>query len=455
METPETGRLFAEDAPPPAGLSNVLVAGPRLVRVVEFNATLTFRLMAPCGKLYWSAVARCLHPSSARLGRILKKPLEICLLLGLMTAPDPAAPAEESVPDSVTKYRFLGKNARVKKQHDDVVKYYTELIKYDPGYHWAHYSMGRAFLELGREADAQQALLAAAALDSTHLNTNLSLYTIYLNSAAPDSAWRFLAPVIRAKPGEVTYLEYRQDIADLYRRKGLPQEAIEHYTALSESPALPEDTRNELYELLAVMNEDQGDAAAALAWRQRLAPVSGAGQIESLTRIVDLQIQTEDYKGAHATLKELASIDSAGRYAHYARMSELGDTAGDPAVRLEGLEGMAREQPKDLVTVATIAEIHLNADDLEAAAGWIVRGLGRVPGNAHLRLLRGDLLLRQGAEEEAIAEYERARKDPNWAAVAQQRIWQLRPPETEEEKLRREFFGGGDADEEGSTDNDS
>jgi hypothetical protein len=26
--------------------------------------------------------------------------------------------------------------------------------------------------------------------------------------------------------------------------------------------------------------------------------------------------------------------------------------------------------------------------------------------------------------------------------VAQQRIWQIRPPETEEEKLKREFFGG-------------
>ena len=53
-------------------------------------------------------------------------------------------------------------------------------------------------------------------------------------------------------------------------------------------------------------------------------------------------------------------------------MSELGDTAGDPAVRLEGLEGMAiGSSPRDLQTVATIAEIHLNADDLKAAARWI------------------------------------------------------------------------------------
>ena len=384
----------------------------------------------------------------------MKKPLQICLLLCLMTAPQPAAPAEVSLADSVRKYRFLGKNARVKKEHDDIVKYYTELIKYDPGYHRAHYSLGRAFLELDRQADAKRALLAASALDSAHVNTNLSLYTIYLNSAAPDSAWRFLRPVLSAKPEDLKYLEQRRDIADLYRREGRPQEAIEHYAALSESPAFPEDTRNELYELLAVMNEDRGDAAAALAWRQRLAAASEAGQVESLTRIVDLQIRTGDHEGAHATLKQLAEIDSAGRYAHYARMSELGDTAGDPAVRLEGLEGMAREQPKDLATVATIAEIHLNESDLKAASHWIERGLRISHDYAHLRLLRGDLLRRQDSEEEAIAEYELALGDPNWAAVAQQRIWQLRPPETEEEKLRRQFFGGG-ADEEGSTDNDN
>ena len=393
-----------------------------------------------------------LHPDR---GRIVKKPLQICLLLGLMAAPDAATAAEVSLADSVRKYKYLGKNARLKKEYDDVVKYYTELIKYDPGYHWAHYSMGRAFLELGRPADAKRALLAAAAIDSAHVNTNLTLYTLYLNDAAPDSAWRFLGPVLRARPDEPKYDEHRRKLADLYRRSGRPAEAIEHYGVLAGSQALPEEARQELYELLAVLNEDQGNAPAALAWRKRLTAGGGVGEVESLTRIVDLQIQTEDYAGAHATLRQLVGIDSAGRYAHYVRISELGDTAGDPAVRLEGLEGMAREQPKDLLTVATIVEIHLNADDLKAAARWIEGGLRRSPDSAHLRLLRGDLLRRQDAEEDAIAEYELALRDPNWAAVAQQRIWQLRPPETEEEKLRREFFGGGDDDEEGSTDNDS
>ena len=55
-----------------------------------------------------------------------------------------------------------------------------------------------------------------------------------------------------------------------------------------------------------------------------------------------------------------------------------------------------------------------------------------------------DLLLREGAEDEAVTAYEKAMSDPAWERVAQQRIWKIHPPETEEEKLKREFFGGQD-----------
>jgi hypothetical protein len=61
--------------------------------------------------------------------------------------------------------------------------------------------------------------------------------------------------------------------------------------------------------------------------------------------------------------------------------------------------------------------------------------------------LKGDLHTRKGEEILAIAAYEIAKGDPVWQAVAQQRIWQLRPPETREEKLKREFFGNSGRDE--------
>ena len=53
-------------------------------------------------------------------------------------------------------------------------------------------------------------------------------------------------------------------------------------------------------------------------------------------------------------------------------------------------------------------------------------------------------MVMQGNEEDALTAFEVARADPGWQEVAQQRIWQIRPPETEEERLKRQFFGGGD-----------
>lgn len=365
---------------------------------------------------------------------------------GAVSAPPSAA--VESVADSVTKYRFLGKTARDKDDHEGVVRYYAQLLKYEPSYRPALYHMGHSLLEMGRADEAKAALLQSARLDSTHANTALCLYQIYTTQAKPDSAWVFLSRLIRAEPGELRYCGYRRAIADLYRRDGNALRAIEHYTALANAEVVPKADRDQIYEILALLHADRGDFAQALSWRQHLAGSAGVNHVEALANMVDLQVETKDYTGAYATLRELARIDSAGRYGHFHRMSVLADQLGDRPVRLEALEGMARVEPRDIETVATIAEIHLQREDLESAARWILRGLGNDPTDAHLRVLNGDLLAHRGTEDGAIAEYERALKDPNWASVAQQRIWQIRPPETEEEKLKKAFFGGGQRDSE-------
>ncbi|HJP31116.1 MAG: tetratricopeptide repeat protein [Candidatus Latescibacteria bacterium] len=378
--------------------------------------------------------------------------LALLILIGLavtlsarQTAAEELAVAEQlAVADSVRKYKFLGKTARDKKDHADAVKYYTKLLTFEPGYHLAHYYLARAQLALGDQEAAKTALLAAAALKPRHANTKLLLFQVYAGQNQPDTAWTYLSPLVSANPGEAKYRGYRRTIADLYRRAGKIRTAIAHYQSLAEDAATPSAPRQELFELLAVLYDDLGDPAQALTWRQKLDGSGGAGQVESLSKMVDLQIETKDYKGACATLERLTRIDSAGRYSHFVRISELGDKAGDHSMRLAGLEGMADCQPKDVETVATIAQIHLNGDDLKAADRWLQRGLRQAPADAQLRVLRGDLLKQNAAPEDTvIAEYEVALKDPNWASVAQQRIWQIRPPETEEEKLRKAFFGQG------------
>ena len=356
--------------------------------------------------------------------------------------------AQEAVTDSVRKYKFLGKSARDKSDHADVIIYYDRLLTFKSDYHLAHYYKARAQLALGDQEAAKVSLLAAVALKPRHVNTLLLLYQVYAEQHKPDSAWVYLWPLVAAKPGDAKYRGYRSKVADLYRRAGKVTTAIGHYQTIAEDSRTPEGTRWELYELLAVLYDDMGDASQALVWRQKLAGAGGQGEVESLSKMVDLQIETKDYKGACATLETLTRIDSAGRYSHFYRMSDLGDLSGDAAMALAGLEGMASCQPKDLETVAIIVQIHFNGDDLRAADRWLQQGLRQGPTNAQLRVLRGDLLARNEAPEDSvIAEYEVALGDPNWAAVAQQRIWQIRPPETEEEKLRKAFFGQSAAED--------
>ena len=378
--------------------------------------------------------------------KILYKAWTLMALVACLPATQSSA--EEANPDSVRKYKFLGKAARDKRDHSDAVTYYTHLLRFDAKYQLAYYYIGRAQLALGDQEAAKKALLAAVHLKPSHGNTNLLLFQLYAGQSKPDSAWAHLGPLVATHPGEAKYRKYRRTVADLYRRAGKIPTAISHYQAAAEDATTPEPRRQELYELLAVLYDDLGNPAQALVWRQKLTGGRG-GQVESLSKMVDLQIETKDYMGACATLETLTEVDSAGRYSHFARMSELADKAKNHGMKMAGLEGMARCQPKDLETIATIVQIHLNGSDLKAAGEWLRRGLTHGPKDAQLRMLYGDLLMQSKApEEEIIAEYQVALQDPNWAAVAQQRIWQIRPPETEEEKLRKEFLGSSAATEE-------
>lgn len=366
-----------------------------------------------------------------------RAPRCVVAVCGLVALAATALPAQESIADSLRKYKFLGKTARDKGDHADAVRYYETLSTFDPEYHPAHYYAARAHLALGAQDAAKAALLRAVEIKPRHGNTNLLLFQVFAGQSKPDSAWTFLRPVLRAHQGDPKYVEYHRTVADLYRLAGQDSVAIGHYETIVGST--PDSLRAPLYELLAQLHGGLGNTEQALGWWQKMGVT-----VEALTKMVDLQIQTREYQAAFGTLQTLAGIDSAGRYSHFVRISELGETAADPAMRMSGLEGMARSQPQDLETIATIAQLHLNDDNLEAAGSWLSRGLGKAPEDAHLRVINGDLLHeKQASEDDVIAEYEIALEDPNWASVAQQRIWQIRPPKTEEEKLREQFFGGG------------
>ena len=371
--------------------------------------------------------------------------LVICTLV--LGADARANENEVATADSIRKYKYYAKTARQNKEYDRAIGYYTTLLQYSPQDLKAAYFLGQLYYEkkdsTGARVALPQARIAlrqAISVDSLHLNSNLLLYSIYKAMDSPDSAAWSLERVLLKKPDAT---KHRRELADLYRRGGHNGRAIAHYEQL----VVDSSKGAELFEILAVLHQELGQMDQALVWRKRQVEggTGGANQLES---IVELKLEIGDVEGAYDTLLELARVDSQNAYSYYNRIASIASEEGDDTWRFKGLKGMVEADPKDFKSIAELVEWHQGRGEFASAKSWLERGLKGNSENAHLLLLKGDNLVREGDEEGAIAAFEQAKADPAWEKVAQQRIWQLRPPETEEEKLKRQFFGGEEAQEE-------
>ena len=353
---------------------------------------------------------------------------------------------EVAIADSIRKYKYYAKTARQNKEYDRAIGYYTTVLQYSPQELTAAYFLGQLYFKEKKDLDnARIALSRAVSIDSLHLNSNRLLYTIYQAVGEADSAASSLERVLRKKPNAAD----RRKLADLYRREGRNERAIFHYEQLVEAER--EDTTGvedaELIEILVVLHQELGQVDQALEWRKRQVE-GGTGGADQLESIVELKLEVGDVEGAYDTLLELAKVDSQNAYSYYNRIASIASEEGDDTWRFKGFKGMVEADPKDLKSIAELVEWHQGRGEFASAKEWLGLGLKVNPEDAHLLLLKGDNLVREGDEEGAIAAFEKAKADPAWEKVAQQRIWQLRPPETEEEKLKRQFFGGEEAQEE-------
>jgi len=372
--------------------------------------------------------------------------LLLCSLLLLTGLVDPVAAAEVSTADSVKKYRFLARTNRERNDFVAAIGYYSEYLKYETQpkrRKLGLYYLGRMYFKNREPEAAGQVFLQVIELDSLHINSNLMLYEVFKDSR-PDTATHALERVLVAKPEDG---KNRRKLADFYRRQNRVDAAILHYVHLAEAG----QDAAVLYGLLANLYQDLGESNQALQWRRRLATAQGAvnpqGRLETLESVAELEIESGAVQAAFKTLMQLVQLDSLNRFSYYSRIATLGEQVGDKKMQLVGLEGKVKASPKDLGSLAGLVEWHLHTGNRKAAQQWLDRGLRVDVAHAHLQLLQGDLLALEDREEEAITAFEKAKADPVWQDIAQQRIWQLRPPETEEEKLKRAFFGGGDKQE--------
>ena len=408
----------------------------------------------------WRYIPRLMNlPTSKALAGILGRLPKIArsvsgaaplllITLGLSASGTWSKSDEPVAADSLRKYRYLAKTAREKKQTDDALRFYGQVIRYKPDDLKAHYFSGSLLANKGDTEAAKHHLLICVSLDSLHVNSNVLLTQLYLRQEVADSAWVYLEPVLSLKPAVSRYRQFRRQIADLHRIQGNHVAAIAHYEALAASSTADD---RQVFDLLSQLHEAGGDKKEALVWSSRAlsspATDTSPSTTEILNRMLELQVSTGDRPNAYETLRQLVKLDSLSRFSYFDRMAEIAAEAGDLSQQVEALEGMVQAQPHDLEPLATLVELHLRSSDLKAASNWLRLGLKVDGKDGRLNLLQGELFVLQGKEDAAIAAFERSRQDPEWEKVAQQRIWQLRPPETEEEKLKRDFFGPGDEED--------
>ncbi|HIC69775.1 MAG TPA: tetratricopeptide repeat protein, partial [Candidatus Latescibacteria bacterium] len=313
--------------------------------------------------------------------------------------------------DSIRKYRFMSHEAWDKGEIDSALNYFQHLVKYRPDEAYGHYFIGRIHFEKRNYEAAEAALLTAIAQDSLHINANLMPKSFYDADDKPNSAALCLERLLLAKPEDV---KKRRELADSYRQQREVLRALSHYRHLAEA----DSNSIELLELLAVVNEDK-DLSKALGWRRRMlhrlraqssvgdspVPALRAQKLETMESVFKLQRRMGKHELAFETMSDLATEDPANRGSYYSRQAELAAGLGWHERRIQALERVVEADPDDLQSLTALAEWYLNQGDGERTRKCLEQGLRVNATDAHLLVLRGDMLVKEGDEEEAIAAY--------------------------------------------------
>jgi len=354
----------------------------------------------------------------------------------VFTAEGLSAEAAASRADSLLKARkHFSFAVQYKKNgnYEQAFENYKRSIAYNDSVYQVHYSFADLLMKMNRPLEARREYAASLRLNPNHYKSALMLAKLYYDAAEYDSALAAYEVLHRLKPENPEVLE---TIAALRDYTGRKKEALEAYGELI----------------------DKGGDTFENCLKAASAAVS-AGDMEAGNRFIRKAL---DKKPADRNALLLAYRISAGRNdlssaARYLR--RLAEIAPDTAV-MEKLEKIYRTrgntenlvwvlkrrrelEPENATILGELAELLFREGDETQALSYLEKGLELSPENGRLHILAGNYYQRKGDIQRALEEYEAALKDEKWKSSAQQFIWRINPPETEAEKIEKEFFMRG------------
>jgi tetratricopeptide (TPR) repeat protein len=348
------------------------------------------------------------------------------------------APAEvDSVLEAKKHYSFA-KEYDKNRMHEDAILQYQKSLSFGADNPNVHYDLANLLYRLNRYREAQQQCLQCLQVDPTFVFAHYLLALLWYEVANYDSAIIEFEKTIALDP---SYTQIHRTLANLYSYKGLGGKALQQYLRTAEVG--DNSSRAEEFQLFLhlgnlLANRDFLSEAIS-CYRHSLTLIKDEQLLEKLA---SLQLNNGLYHGALDSYLALTEGNITDDQL-FLKIADISVKLGVIDQAIFALKKLAALRPTDPEPFSHLAEIYLQQGQLETAKTYIDRGLTINQDNPRLYVLKGEYHKKKGAKGIALICFKKALSDSTWGRYAQQMIWEIQPPLTEEEKLKRKFFSRG------------
>ncbi len=348
---------------------------------------------------------------------------------------DSVAAAQVDSVEEAKKHLSFGRQYEEVKMYDEAIRQYEKSINFDPSNALTHYLLGNLYyIKLEQPEKAKEAYKAAIGVDPFHSYSHYMLGRIYYQESKYDAAIVELEEAIKFNSD----IEEQACLAlgDLCAFRG-DDSALKYY--LGAINLIYNDVRR--FWTFAKLLDKNGYYEEAISAYRHVIELD-PNHREALLRLAETQLKVQAYRGALDSYSKLAELDPENAHYHIV-MAQIYEQTEDTDGVLACLYNVVDIAPDNTDAIAKTAEICIDQNDLERAKRDIDRGLKIDSKDARFRVLNGEYYRAKGQDELAINELKRALSDPEWKDYAQGLIWEIKPPLSEEEKLKKEFFERG------------
>ncbi|MFC1528947.1 tetratricopeptide repeat protein [Candidatus Latescibacterota bacterium] len=366
-------------------------------------------------------------------GKYLSAVLLLMVLLFPVLYASAQTDREEKIKEAKKHFSFAVQYKNAKKYDEASEQYIKSIALYDSIFN-VHYSYGDLLIMMEKKKEARREFVKSLMLNPEHYNSALQLSRLYYENGNFDSTMVMYELMYKLEPENNKLLA---TIAGLKEYLGDIEGALNDFIKLIDAG---EDSYDNLMRASSLAQK-QDKMSTALKYAT-MALEKKPGDSEAL-------------KIASHTSESLEQLDTAALF--YRQRAEKDSTTESTFVQLEdiyrklfdrknllwALERHHKIAPEDMDILGELCELLYAESMMDKCVQYVKKGLILDPGDGRFRILFGENFRAQGQNDKALEQYKLALKDEKWNSSAQRLINLIEKPETEEEKVERDFFNRG------------